>query len=143
MTAHAEDVAALKEKAREARSLGDIDRALGLYQEAAALARGEGALRSLAHTQRHVGELLRELGRLDESRIACAEAVDIYDSDPEVSPLERANALRPLALTLEARGDWADARLRWRQARQLYRQSGVTPGVNEADAHIAELSEAR
>jgi hypothetical protein len=76
--------------------------------------------------------------------------LDLYRSSETTPPLEMANALRSAALYAERRGDAAEARKLWVEARSYYQQlderfallRGLpgNPGVIEADRHIAALS---
>jgi hypothetical protein len=71
-----------------------------------------------------------------------AQAVnEFYRSSPP-NPLERANALRVLALAEAAAGECASACTHWGEARGLYVDVGVADGIAEADRHVAALAAA-
>ena len=53
---------------------------------------------------------------------------------PEVSVLDLANAVRPLASCLERQGADDEARASWTEARELYASLGIDAGVAECDA---------
>ena len=83
-----------------------------------------------------MSDLARERGSVAEALSSAAEAVAIYRSQPEVRPLDLANALRLNALALDDGGRAAEARPLWEEARDLYATAGVTAGVQEADARL-------
>jgi ribosomal protein S18 acetylase RimI-like enzyme len=114
---------------------GDDAAAASHYAEAVAVARAGGDDRLLAHTVRHEGDVLRRAGRLDEARARYDEALSLYRSLEEPAVLELANALRPMALLLDAVGDPGAAAV-WAEARDLYARAGVAEGVDEADAAL-------
>lgn len=100
--------------------------------------RGEVA-GAVAHAQRHVADLKRELGRHAEAVRDYAAALAAYRADPAVDERHLANAQRGHALTLAALGQTAAAATCWREARAIYAAHGIDAGVAEADAHLAEL----
>lgn len=116
---------------------GRLREALTGYQRAAALARAANDLGQLAHAQRHVGDLQRELGERSLAESAAAEAVTLYRHSGSGVSLDLANALRVLALAHESLGQLSEADRSWREARPLYEAVGVLPGVHECDEHIA------
>lgn len=131
------------ELVRAINGLAQIDRdegrpfdALPRYQAALELCRERGAPGPLAHTARHLGELLVELGRLGEAEPLLTEALALHRSDESSGRLRLANALRPVALLREAQGRADDARSLWREARELYAAEGIDTGVEECDAHL-------
>lgn len=139
---------ALACQAQLARDAGDLDWAQHDQQAAIALLRYAGDGPALAHALRHAGDMFREAGDLPHAASALEEAAALYAADPEASPLDRANAVRSVALLAEALGERIKAHLLWQDARERYaaldaefRQAGVTgnPGVEEAEQHIASL----
>jgi tetratricopeptide (TPR) repeat protein len=118
---------------------GRLRESLTGYQRAAALARSANDKGQLAHAQRHVGDLQRELGEHSSAESAASEAVTLYRQSGSGVSLDLANALRVLALAQESLGQLSKADGSWREARLLYEAVGVLPGVHECDEHIARL----
>jgi tetratricopeptide (TPR) repeat protein len=129
------DVDELVAKGYRDRRENRITDALRNYELAAALYREQDNPLRLAHTVRHVADILRGLGRWEEARALYAEAIEIYRAQPDSVALDMANALRGSALLKEATG--ADAVELWREARGLYAAAGIDAGVEEADRRIA------
>ena len=130
------DFAEMFAAARADRNAGRRDEAEHAYGAAASQARTENEPLALAHAQRHVSDLARERGFVDEALSAAAEAVAVYRAQSGARPLDLANALRLNALALDAahRGDEATAL--WQEARGLYASVGVAAGVEEAYARL-------
>ena len=121
--------------ARADRHAGRTDEAERAYAAAAEQARSENQPLALAHALRHVSDLARERGAIDEALRAAVEAVAIYRAQPGSRPLDLANAVRLNALALGA--DRAhDAKPLWQEARDLYASVGVTAGVEEAEERL-------
>ncbi len=129
----------LRRAAQRARDAGRTDEALELQREAVALLREDGEDRAaLAHALRHVGDILREAGRAAEADESTVEMLALYRALPDAPALDIANAIRSAALQAEAMGR-PDADL-WREARERYDDTGIGPGVAEAERHIAALA---
>ena len=119
-----------------ARDMGDKESARTLYESAVAILRkGEDPLR-LAHTIRHVGDILRAQGRAAESVTHYEEALQIYRSHPATHPLDLANTVAGFARAAGDIGDTEAATSFWQEARSLYASLGVTAGVQEADRRL-------
>jgi tetratricopeptide (TPR) repeat protein len=127
-------LAALGQRARDRRETED---AIAHYEAAAAIARAEDDGFAVAHRLRHVGDLHLERDRYDLAEQFYAEALALYRSRPGAPPLDVANALRPMAIVHERRGDAAPL---WREARDLYAQAGVEAGVAEATRRLDEAA---
>ena len=121
------------------RDLHNDDGALRLYEEAAEVYRTLDTPLKLAHTVRHVGDILRHMGRLAAAGTSYTEALGIYRAHPETPPLELANALRGYALLKEAQGENAEAREMWEEAGSLYADANVEAGVVESARRVAGL----
>jgi tetratricopeptide (TPR) repeat protein len=130
MTSTAE---ALIENAYVARRSGDANAALGLYRRAA---RASEDSASRAHCLRHIGDLERDAGNLDEALETLREAEALYRESVSDS-LALANTVRLIALiTGEVE--------RWREARGLYeyehaaQETGydLTAAFAECDRHL-------
>jgi tetratricopeptide (TPR) repeat protein len=131
------DFAEMFAAARADRNAGRRDEAEHAYGAAASQARTENEPLALAHAQRHVSDLARERGSIDEALSAAAEAVAIYRAQSGSRPLDLANALRLNALALDAADRREEAAALWQEARGLYSSLGVTAGVDEADLRLA------
>ncbi len=131
-------VAAYRAVASERLALGDTASAVELYNRAVEVARGDEST-LLPHTLRHLGDILRESGRLDAADRVYAEAMELYRAHAGTSMGDLANALRSLALMHEAAGRIGDAISAWSEARALYGQLGIAPGVEESDVALGRL----
>lgn len=120
----------LRERAEEQRRNGDRETAIATYIEAVAALRICDAPLKLAHTIRHLADLYRETGRRDESAKCYEEALAIYRGRDDTPRLDLANAIRGYAALTD------DAAL-WREALELYRETGVEAGVAEASRRLA------
>ena len=130
-----EAVGALRMLARIERDLGRGDEERVLYDEAVALCRKAGNPTLLAHTVRHLGDVLRHASDLEGARVCYSEAIAFYRANPETHPSELANAVRPSAILEETLDNQEAARLLWTEAKELYERVGIREGVAEcADA---------
>jgi len=133
--------------AKALTGLGQIERdlknnlqSLGHYRAAEAIYRGVADPLHLAHTVRHIGDILREDGSLDQARPCYEEALRIYREQDQTAPLDLANTIRGFALLRAETGEREQAKSLWQEARSLYHGEGVQPGVQESDAQIQRLS---
>ena len=94
----------------------------------------------LAHTVRHVGDILQDEDRGADALPCYEEALALYRADPRSDPLGLANVIRPLAILKESLGGTDQAAALWAEARELYRAAGIAAGVEEADARLGALS---
>jgi len=131
---------AYTELGRVERDLRETDAALLHYEEAATVYRRLDDPLRLAHTVRHVGDILSESGQLQAAGPRFREALEIYRAHPETPALDLANALRGYALLQEELGERQEAVALWREARELYAAVKVQAGVDEGDRRIARLS---
>jgi tetratricopeptide (TPR) repeat protein len=134
-----EDSELIVEQARQDRMEGRLREALKGYERAADLARAANDMGRLAHAQRHVGDLHRELGQSRAAEAAASAAVAVYRQHAGDASLDLANALRVLALAHESLGQLPAAAASWREVRSLYLAVGVLAGVHECDQRIAQL----
>jgi tetratricopeptide (TPR) repeat protein len=128
-------IEALKALGQIERDLGRGDSARPTYEEAVELCREEGDPILLAHTVRHLGDIHRTAGRLAEAEVCYNEALELYRGHDH-TPLDLANALRPLALLKETVGEFETARPLWAEARDLYQAANVPAGVAECSARL-------
>ena len=137
-------IKALKGLGGSERDLGHPDTALAHYSEAASLLRNlppESAdPLNLAHTVRHLADILRESGQLASAGPNYREALDIYQAHPDTPPLDLANTLRGSALLASGLGQTLEAIRAWQAAGALYTRVHVQPGVDESRRQIALLS---
>lgn len=119
------------ERARACKKEQRMDEAEAGYIEAAKLARANEDLAALAHALRHISDLARERGAIEEASAHAKEAAHIYRRSPD--RLGLANAIRLQALSA---AHPEEARTYWREARDLYSSLGVHPGVQECDLHL-------
>jgi tetratricopeptide (TPR) repeat protein len=121
------------------RDLHCNDAALKNYEEAAAIYCAAGDVLDWAHTVRHVGDILRNMGRRDLAEPCFREALDLYRSDARTAPLDLANTLRGYALLMDDNGESVRAKPLWQEARDLYAAVGVDAGVKESSRRLALL----
>jgi tetratricopeptide (TPR) repeat protein len=120
--------------------MGDLEGALRHYEDAVQIYRSLDNALALAHTVRHVGDILRNLDRLELAEPCYSEALSIYRSHPESSPLDLANTIRGFALLKVSTGDGVEAKLLWQEAARLYAAVDVQAGAAEAERQIALLT---
>ena len=122
------------------RDLRNTEVALRHYREAVEIyRRGNHPLR-LAHTIRHLADILRRDEVFESARPLYEEALNIYRNDPETPALDLANTIRGFALLRGAAGEGEEAKILWQEARALYESVDVQAGVQESEAHIARLT---
>ncbi len=131
---------AYTELGRVERDLRETNSALHHYEEAAVVYRRIDEPLRLAHTERHVGDILREDGQLQLAGPRYREALEIYRAHPETTPLDLGNTIRGFALLQGEIGEREEAVTLWREARELYAAVSVQAGIDECDAQIARLS---
>jgi tetratricopeptide (TPR) repeat protein len=130
-------VLALKGLGQVERDIGELERALALYEEAAELCLANEDLGGLAHTLRHLGDIHQDAVAWSKADEYYEQALGLYRRDQEVTPLELANALRPLAQLRVRLGDHAAAEPLWRVALALYLAAGIAEGAAECDRHLS------
>ena len=122
------------------RDLGNGGEALKHYGAAVELLRNLGAPLALAHTVRHVADILREQKWQPEKAMLCyEEALAIYRGHAETPTLDLANTIRGYAHLKADTGDAEEATLLWHEAMALYAECGVQAGVAESQSQIAFL----
>lgn len=125
----------LKIQAQLHHDRNELAEALKIYKQIEPLYIQLDMLPEQMHTLRHIGGLFLELGKAECAERCLVQVAEQYDSD-ETTPLEKANAYRIYALSLEERGKPEEANKYWRQARNLYAELGLADGVKEADQHL-------
>ena len=122
------------------RDLKNTAAALQHYREAVEIYRQGVLPLQLAHTIRHLADILRGNGALESARPLYEEALSIYRNDPETPRLDLANAIRGFALLRGTAGEVEEAKILWQEARALYESANVPAGVQESEAQIARLT---
>lgn len=129
------------------RTLAEVERGLakpGLarlrYEEAVGLCREAGDARLLAHTLRHLADVAVDLGQLGAAEPYYREALEIYRKMPTTPQLDYANAVRAFAVQQQRSGRREPAAELFREARDIYEATGISGGVAEASARLAELA---
>jgi tetratricopeptide (TPR) repeat protein len=121
------------------RDRKNIGAALMHYQLAVELYRKQEIPLTLAHTIRHVADILLGEGNLEQAQRHYEEALAIYCAHEETPPLDLANALRGYAQLMEKSLKTDEATMLWRQTNALYEQLGIDAGVAECRSHLAFL----
>ena len=116
-----------------ARDRGLGQSALAHYRSATDLLRGLEEPLRLAHTVRHVGDILRQLGQPERARGCYDEALAIYRGHSATPPLDLANTIRGYALVRGDLHESESATALWGEARDLYASLDLQAGVAEAD----------
>jgi tetratricopeptide (TPR) repeat protein len=122
------------------RDLGETEEALSLYQQAAVIQRELEEPLNLAHTIRHIADILRESDQLEQAAPYYDEALILYRRSPETKSLDLANTLRGIALLKAETGATQDAIELWKESGVLYARLHIEAGVNESEQQIAKLS---
>jgi tetratricopeptide (TPR) repeat protein len=140
----AEDVAVrarrLKQEGEQARRAGDRVNAQRLYEEAVALQRTLDDPLELAHTIRHLGDVLHDARQPAFAEPYYVEALALYRAHPAAPPLNLANAIRSHAVLKHEIGERDAARRLWEEAARLYQQANVGEGVAESAGWAARLA---
>ena len=133
-------VVALGKLGHVEQDAGRHEAAVACYEESVAAARRADDPHQLAHAVRHLGDVHRHGGRLAEAEACYEEALSLYARHAAgAAALDHANALRPMAILKEERGQVDEARLLWARARDLYSAIGIEAGVAECVDHLARL----
>lgn len=130
---------ALTSLAYSERNLQHLEAARRHYAEAAEIYRSAGDPLRLAHTIRHVADILQDEAHPDLAEPLYHEALGLYRRNEGTPPLDLANAIRGLAVLKSGTGEAEEARQLWAEARDLYAAVGVEAGVKEASRRLAQL----
>jgi tetratricopeptide (TPR) repeat protein len=128
--------AGLGQVERDERNIGA---ALKHYQLAVELYRKLNSPLTLAHTVRHVADILLAAGNLEPAQRQYEEALATYCAHDETPPLDLANTIRGYAQLMEQSGKTEEATMLWQRTQALYEQLGIEPGVTECRSHLAFL----
>ena len=130
----------LKQEGEQARRAGDRVTAQRLYEEAVALQRGLDDPLELAHTLRHLGDVLHDARQPAFAEPYYLEALALYRAQPSAPPLNLANAIRSHAVLKHEIGEREASRRLWEEAARLYQQANVGEGVAESAGWAARLA---
>ncbi len=120
--------------------LGHEDRARSLWEEAISILRRTDDVLQLAHKVRHLGDLHRHCGRLDDAEACYSEALTLYREHDGPGSLDFANAVRRMAILKDRQGDPVQSLALWRETRDLYAAVNMAPGIEEAESQIVRLT---
>ena len=134
------EVAALARQGQAERDRGNLAQATRHYADALALCRSQDFPLQTAHISRHLGDIYRESGLVQQAERLLAEAISLYRQNLDTKVLDLANAIRPLALLKTVQGDADSARRLWQEAQILYSAVNVEAGVSECSGHLAKLT---
>ncbi len=94
----------------------------------------------LAHTVRHLGDVLQDLGSIERAEPCYLEALSLYERHDRAPTLDVANTIRPLAILRETQGDTAEAVLLWTKALKIYAECNVSAGAEECERRLRNLT---
>jgi tetratricopeptide (TPR) repeat protein len=129
----------LIEQGRAQRNAGNLASAAGSYRHAVELLRAANQPLRLAHTIRHVGDILQDAAKLTEAEPCYEEALSIYRPHPDTRPLDLANAIAGHARLAEKLNRRQHAILLWKDAYDLYTSCGIEAGIEEAGSRLGDL----
>ncbi len=118
----------------------EFEAALGLARQSLDHYEKGGNPHQLAHSRRHIADLMLHLDRLESAEKEYQQVIQIYRSLANFHEMDLANALRGYALLLEKKNKSIEAVIVWKEARGLYDKYKIAEGVQEADQHLAKLS---
>jgi len=119
----------------------EFEAALGLARQSLSHYENSGGNpNQLAHTRRHMADLMLHLDRLESAEKEYLQVIQIYRSAANFHEMDLANALRGYALLLEKKNRSKEAVIVWKEARGLYDKYKIAEGVQEADQHLEKLS---
>ena len=105
----------------------------------ASLKKGDDPLR-YAHAVRHLGDAYYYAKRWAQAETCYVEGLAIYRKHEHARPLDVANAIRSFAVLKDENGEAEEAQRLWQEARDLYVELSVAPGVAESAARLALLA---
>jgi predicted enzyme related to lactoylglutathione lyase len=134
-------VRALKLDGERARRAGDLAGARALYEQAVAMQRAhDDDPLELAHSVRHLGDVLHDARLPHLAEPHYREALALYRAHPSPPPLNLANAIRSHAVLKHEIGEVEASRRLWEEAARLYQQVNQREGVAESAAWAARLA---
>ena len=140
-SSHADLVNALGKLGHIEMDLHRWDEARELYEEAIKICGDTGDSLGMAHKTRHLGDVHRHTGRVDDARACYQKALSLYRNYQDPPKCDLANAVRMVAIVEEELGHVDQARQLWTEVRELYQAVNVQDGVDECSDRLAGLSE--
>lgn len=141
-----EDYKVSKEKSKTLSLLANIQHYLGYqeeslksYKDALSLAEEVSKPDQVAHITSHIADVEREVGSLKEAQSHYQKALEYYRANLGSHSLNRANALRGMALLKEKMVDYSDAKRLWKEAKVLYQKLKIEDGVRECASRLKKL----
>ena len=125
------------EIARQAYAEDDRVTARNSYARGAALARELNKPLLRAFALRHLADIDRDADRPAEAMAHAEQSLALYRRHGEGTSLDAANALRQIALCLDALRRMPAAEKAWGEARELYATLGANEAAAECDARLA------
>lgn len=89
---------------------------------------------------RHLGDIHRDAGHWELAEPCYLESLALYRSQAGVSPLDLANAIRPLAILKHDAGKAEEAGRLFEEAMGLYAAANVQEGVGECSSRLKQLN---
>ena len=129
------------EIARQAYADDDRVTARNSYAKGAALARELNKPLLRAFALRHLADIDRDADRPDAALAHAEQSLALYRRHGEGASLDAANALRQMALCLEALRRLPAAEKAWTEARQLFAALGLAEAVDECDGRLTDTAE--
>ena len=113
-----------------------MEKAIEMYTLALSAFQKEDSELDVAHTLRHLADIETELGQNEKAREKYARVLKIYNDHPDVNKVNLANALRGQAILMEHINNNAEAVKSWKEAQKIYKEAGITAGVDECKRHL-------
>ena len=117
----------------------NLDKALAYGKKSSEFYKENNDLDKVAHSTRHIADLQRKLGKINDSLQSYTEAITIYKTNAEVNTLDLANALRGYALALAKNNKIDEAISAWEEAREIYEANNIQEGIDEASSELKSL----
>ncbi len=131
--------AAIKSLGQIERDSGNVQSAISLYKQAADIYRKHKNELQIAHTLRHLGDLHFDLEQLKIASSYYEEALSIYRNSVQTGELDLANMIRSVAILKDKEGNIPEAILLWKEAKSLYEDRCIKPGIEECNQRLEEL----
>ena len=131
--------AAIKSLGQIERDSGNVQSSISLYEQAADIYRKHKNELQIAHTLRHLGDLHFDLDQLKIADSYYEEALSIYRNSAQTGELDLANMIRSVAILKEKEGNIPEAISLWKEAKSLYEDSDIKPGIEECKQRLEEL----
>lgn len=121
------------------RDNGQLESALDRSRKSRDLYQASGDQLLVAHSVRHIADILSSLGNTLKALENYGEALEIYRLHPECDKQSLANTLRPYGLLLLKMKDDKMAKAFLLEAKALYEETGTPAGVEEMQSVIDSI----